>query len=282
MVVTRTSSSCGCTVASVEPKVIAPGAEGAIVVQATPPSAGEKEVSVQVETNSKPTGELVLPLTLVGNAPVPFVADTSGPFQFGIIDSDQATATMILTTHEKATDPPWLTRAYTDVPGLRITGGYVENGPRLGPIVLRRYRYAAEFAERPADVVRGEVVLSGERSRPEYRIPVYGTVRPSVEVTPEILMATLAPGDPTPDFSLLFRGAKSTSPLTVEPEATTQGPFEIRRKSNRDGLWIFELIPRDGARTAVEGSLLFRTNRADRPVIKVPFRIRVLNSRAAG
>jgi hypothetical protein len=57
-------SSCDCTVASIEPNPIAPGAEGRIVVSVRPPASGHRTSSIKVQTNDPKTKELEVTITV--------------------------------------------------------------------------------------------------------------------------------------------------------------------------------------------------------------------------
>lgn len=74
LVFQKTISSCGCSVASIEPGIVKPGHTATISVQASVPAAGERNVAITVFTNSPLTPHFELKLTLVGQAEVPFIA----------------------------------------------------------------------------------------------------------------------------------------------------------------------------------------------------------------
>ena len=59
-------TSCGCSSASVDPKILRPGQSGQIRVTGEPPQSGERDVIITLASNSHPHGELKLGLTLVG------------------------------------------------------------------------------------------------------------------------------------------------------------------------------------------------------------------------
>ncbi len=68
-------TSCGCTVASVEPQTLAPGQEALISLIGNGPPVGEKRVDIMIATNDpeQPTQRAVFVMT--STRPIPHVFD---------------------------------------------------------------------------------------------------------------------------------------------------------------------------------------------------------------
>jgi len=59
------TTTCGCSVASIQPTTVKPGSYATVVVEGTPPSAGEKFVEIRVNTNSPGAEIVVIGLTVL-------------------------------------------------------------------------------------------------------------------------------------------------------------------------------------------------------------------------
>lgn len=99
-------TTCGCSVASVQPKILKPGRSGTITIKGDPPRVGSKTVFAHIATNAPPPGELTIKLTMIGTAPIPYVAVSSGPVRFGIIRSDSPPETIRIETRERSGQTP--------------------------------------------------------------------------------------------------------------------------------------------------------------------------------
>ena len=62
-----------------------PGESSVIAIEATPPGEGERTIEIEIATNAGRQGNIHLRLTMVGKHPLPYVAISSGPVQFGFI-----------------------------------------------------------------------------------------------------------------------------------------------------------------------------------------------------
>ena len=108
LVLGELKTTCGCSSASVEPKILRPGQSGEIRVVGETPTSGEKDVTISLSSNSHLDGDLRLSLTLVGPAKeVPFIRVDSGPVQFGRIRPGPAEKIYIETT-ERSGEGPWI------------------------------------------------------------------------------------------------------------------------------------------------------------------------------
>jgi len=92
------SSSCGCATPRSETMVVAPGEESLVVVDAIPPSVGERDVAVTLTTDSDLTPTLTLNAKLHGYAMPPFVLQAEGDLSYlGEAGSDQERGITVIT-----------------------------------------------------------------------------------------------------------------------------------------------------------------------------------------
>ena len=279
LVVKTSSSSCACTVAAIEPSVVPPGSSGVVTLRATAPAAGQRDVEVRLVTNSEPEPELLLQLQIVGKAPLPFVAERSEQVQFGAFGSLPPPETIWVTTHEKRDDPPWLNGIEVDRDFLKIRGGFVEDGPTLGPAVIRRYRYTAEFQRLPEPgPFRGQVSLFGPESASRVVLPISGNVLRPIEVFPSRLSASLGVGE-TITMSLQVACSDRGFPLRAELRDAIPG-LRVDLRATSDGVASFDVITLGTLVLPLDAALNFKTNHPQIEEISVPVNFRVLKSRS--
>lgn len=118
------STSCGCSVGSVEPKSIDPGASGVITVKGHPPQAGEQAVKILVVTNADPP-EVPLELVMVGSKLPPFVLGATAPLQMGFVRPGKEPELLRINTIEVAGRPAWLGRVGRAPANLVVEGGLI-------------------------------------------------------------------------------------------------------------------------------------------------------------
>lgn len=277
LVLGEVETSCGCSEADVQPRVIAPGGYGTISVAGDPPSAGEVAVQIRVGTNDASQSELVLQLTMVGSRPVPFVAFDTGPIRFGVVRAVPVSEAMDLETRQRAGQPPWLVRPSSSLPGLVIGGGPVEETPLGGGVVRRRYHYQAELVERPnpGDFV-GEVAFADERGEPgpAYRLRVQGHVNAPAFASPAALFASFTRGDEPPSLVVGIVSDDPSFDLRADYDPTTTPEIQVRRTTLAQGRVTFEVKPRAGCEESLVRTLCFTTNHPDTPVVRIPLSFR--------
>lgn len=132
LVLGEASTTCGCTVASIQPKVLKAGEQGLVTVQGTSPNVGENTVSISVATNAESGKPVEFRLTMVGSSEVPFVSRSSGPVRLGFIRRGQEPEKVWIEAVEKPGETPWIRTASGTFPGLDVEGGVVKEGPYPG------------------------------------------------------------------------------------------------------------------------------------------------------
>lgn len=94
----KASTSCGCTVASIEPKILKPGQSGEVTILGTPTAWDEKTVYASISCEVLPAKEVVLELTMIGTQPIPYFLSSSGPARFGLLENGRGKATIDINT----------------------------------------------------------------------------------------------------------------------------------------------------------------------------------------
>jgi hypothetical protein len=136
----KVSTTCGCSVASIEPKSLKSGEHGEVTILGSPVAWSEKTVQARIACNASPDNELVLELTMVGSKGIPYYVGSSGPAQFGILSDGKGEASIEIRTFEATGTEPWIQHARTEFRPLKIAGG-ISKEVDLRHIVQRTYHY---------------------------------------------------------------------------------------------------------------------------------------------
>ena len=276
LVLGEASTTCGCTVASIQPKVLKAGEQGLVTVQGTSPNVGENTVSISVATNAESGKPVEFRLTMVGSSEVPFVSRSSGPVRLGFIRRGQEPEKVWIEAVEKPGETPWIRTASGTFPGLDVEGGVVKEGPYPGGAILRTYEYRARLSRLPEPgEVRGEVAFRGAGTDPILTLPVSGTVRPPAYASPAALFANCLPEDGPPKFSLMLFGDDPKIPFEAEVEDGLPEGIEARRTSMGDGRVAFEIACREVPKATIATTLHFKTNDPTAARVSVPLTLRV-------
>jgi Protein of unknown function (DUF1573) len=273
------STTCGCSVASIEPKFLNSRESGVITVEAIPPGAGQKTVQITVSTNAKRRANLQVQLTLIGKLPVPHVANSSGHLQFGYIDDQADPGVFWVETRELRHEKPLFSEISHPMAELRVTGGLDEELPSGGDVVYRRYTYKVELQRLPkAGEFRDEILLkgSGSNSRLTHRVSVSGTVRPAVYAAPAALYVNYRSGQPAPKMTLCIAAADRKFRLAIEPPTSLPKPLSIRQGAQADGRFMVEVMFLGEPRQSISTALKFETNHPAARVVEVPLTVNLL------
>ncbi|MFO0957157.1 MAG: DUF1573 domain-containing protein [Isosphaeraceae bacterium] len=170
------STTCVCTVAEIEPTTIPPGGTATVSIRANPIGAGRTRVVIKIPTNTTPM-ELALPVEVVGRSEPPYVALAIDAIRFGEVDEADASVPLFVETREFSNRPPWLHDPASTVPGIRIEGGFADEGDMSNGIVWRRYDYTARLITLPPPgEFLGELLFAGREAgeEPVFRLPIHG------------------------------------------------------------------------------------------------------------
>jgi Protein of unknown function (DUF1573) len=277
LVLGEAKTTCGCTVASIDPTLVAPGRTCRVTVRGWPPDAGEKVVQVSIQSNCKNKGKgagtLVLSLTMVGMNLPPYVAQSSESLQYGDLSVGAENRSVYLETVEPGGGAPWIQGAASTLPHLVIRGG-LEREVRLdGGNLGRRYAYTVELKKRPPrGPFAGEIVFSGDKpaNRAVARIPVRGFVRYPVSVSPSALFGSIVAHQDLPSLTVELRADDPRFSLSAEPQLQESAPIEVRRLKAIAGVVKFEVKPRDDCRRSISTTVNFRTNHRSAPSVLLP------------
>lgn len=164
LIIGRVRTSCGCSVASISSRSVAPGETATVIVEASSIPAGERDVHIDLETNTTER-TIRLNLTLEGYQEPPFVVSSSGPIRFGGVRQHNRSEAILIITRELIGEL-WIQNAISTIPGLVIEGGLRKESMVGSRVVAREYRYTASFRSLPdpGELV-GEVrFVSGRKS----------------------------------------------------------------------------------------------------------------------
>jgi hypothetical protein len=270
------STSCGCTVVAIEPDRILPGQVGRVVVEGTPPSAGERAVQVRVATNDRATPELILEVTLVGTRDVPLVASSTTAVNFGPVRSLPAEVDVRIETRERAGTPPWINHVSSSLPAVEVTGGLVEEiDSGQAAVLIRSYQYHVTLRAIPPIAEDGSFagVLrlgSGESGPAVLSIPILGYSRRSISAAPSALYASLRSGEEPPRFRVMLVADDPANPVEADFAGDEEGLFEVTSSGRKAGMSLYDVrftrLPERGKRLAIR----FTTSDPNSPVVTVP------------
>lgn len=280
LVLGEATTSCGCSVASIAPRVVGPGRTALIRVEGSPPGAGEKDVFIRVACNAGPQRELTLKLTMVGVSRPPYVASNSTAAGFGEVrplDAGSKQPVFVETREVKGREP-WLHAVESTLGGLSVRGGKVRELDFGGDVVYRRYEYSAELAQVPGPGrFAGELLFKAREpgAAPILRIPVHGLVRPPVYAAPSGLFASFDPGATPPRLKVRLAANEPGFNLSAEPTPESSAFLDVRKAADpgETGL-VFDVGLRDRAGGTVATTLVFRTNHSGSPEVRVPIMFR--------
>ncbi len=269
-------TSCGCSSASVEPKILQPGQSGEIRVVGEPPASGEKEVTISLSSNAHPNGEIKLGLTLVGPARrVPFIRVDSGPVQFGHIRLGFAEKIFFETT-ERSGEGHWIESSSSTFEGLAIKLNAVDEQKVPGQGLYRRYQYEASFTKMPPiGKFRGEILFvstfGGELEI--HRLPVFGDVPEPILAVPSSIYASVIPGESVPLLTIQLKAEDTSFPLTSECTIEGSTALTVSLKEASPGSLFYELSPTSPMKETTRATAIFRTNHPDLAQVRVPVTI---------
>jgi hypothetical protein len=78
-----TVTSCGCTLATIEPRVLKPGESAIVRAEVDSIPVGSKNVQIAIKTSCRTQPELLLNLKITGTGKVPYVAYSSDSIPLG-------------------------------------------------------------------------------------------------------------------------------------------------------------------------------------------------------
>lgn len=269
-------TTCGCSVASIEPKVLRPGQIATVSVDGHPPDGGQTTVQILVQTNARPHGELILYLTMIGTKRVPYVAVDSGAVHFGEIGTKNAQENVFIETVEKSSDAPWITRASSSTAAVAVRGGLEREQLAGDGTVHRRYAYVARLTELPAvGALHGELLFfTGEpRAAPIRSIPFRGSVRPPVFSIPSSLYVTWDRAERSPSLTLVLAASDRDFPLKAEPASNNPDSVAVQSIERVPGRNVFVVSLRKPIDGSLNTKLNFTTNHPDHKQVQVPLMV---------
>ena len=283
LVLGEVSTTCGCTVASIERKILKQGESSLITVEGTPPGAGERIVEIGIATNARPEANLHFRLTMIGKKPLPYVANSSGDLQFGFVREGMEPEVVWIETREIRQQKPWFCATSCSIPGLDVKGGFEVERPFAGEVVFRRYSYRIELKEsRSPGEFSGELYLKGRdpNAGPNHRVHIHGIVRPPVYSAPSSLYVNHKAGAPSWKMTIRFCTADPKFRLIVAPPADIPKPVSVHRIPNATGEVLFEIVLDGELSQSIRSTLAFETNHPDSKIVQVPLTLNLVFPRS--
>lgn len=265
------STSCGCSVASIERRILAPGQSTTVKVEGTPPGAGEKTVEVRIATNSETKPELVLTLAMVGSLPLPYVSVRPEVLNLGVARADGEPRAFYLETRERQDQAPWIQSAECTIPELRIRGGMEAEESLSGGVVLRRYQFTATLSQLPASLA-GEVLIrtKGPDKAVVHRIPLLGTIPAPVQVAPRAVFARFKPRSEMPRITVILTADDPEFVLDAMIVRDSLDPIVVRRISQTKNHAEFEVSLLPDCIESIKTALVFKTNHPNASDVRIP------------
>ncbi len=273
LVLGEVTTTCGCSVGSIDRRIVEPRQTATIVVEGDPPDAGSRDVWIDVKTNEK-AGKQTLKLTMVGSTPLPYVGHYSGTIQFGAVEGDSATTSFFIDTHERGDSSPWAIKAQPSCAYMVVREGGVEEVERTEAYVVPRRHFTA-LHTRLQSLMKIDCtvdLLDGSSLQaPVLHIPVRGTVRPDVYAIPTALHANVDSSTATISLDISIQW-KPGLDLEITPQENPLVACELR--ATTPSRLDFRLtIHAENPRDASEIKFLFLTNHPALPVVEVPITI---------
>ena len=271
------STTCGCSVASIRPRRIAPGALAEIQVRGEPPRVGNKRVLIHVPTDAGGIPELTPELVMIGAGSTPYVAFDSRALAFGDLTADEIPARrdVMIMTRESVGTPPWIERLDPSIMGISIHGGIAEERDLGNNVLARTYRYVAVLDRFSAgDSIDGSLGALGRKGDLLLNIPIHGRLRSNVIAEPSALYYGAVGDEVMPVLRLELtsddprfnpeRVALESCPPTVRVDLVSKAP----------GKACFEIGWGRSPHSVVRSILAFQTGLLGSPRVEVPLILR--------
>jgi hypothetical protein len=265
-------TSCGCTVASVEPRTLDAGQEASITLVGDVPPVGEKRVDVLITSNDPKNPEQRAVFTMSSARPLPHVDVAPQSLSWTPTGPDDRLR-FFMRTYEPLGSSEWLASARSSDTALAVSGGvereYVSFG---GKAVVREYRYTVQSADGGPIPEKARVIqfLGEGSSRPNLEIPLVVENRPPVAVAPSMLFANVPKEESNIRFLVSFVASELKEPLDVRPETVMTGlSYRTRLREHSRQVFEVEIDPASfGENQELPSSLEFATNHPLAPMVK--------------
>ena len=189
--ITSVESSCGCTVASVDPTLVKPGGRAVLRAEATPLATGRRQVEIGVHSDSPGTPRLQLTLVMIAERQPPFFLHSTPNLDFRFIRGDAPSVgefQLFLIQPSVATHKPSKLEVSSDLPFLEIRETESSESPYLDAdaAIMKSIRYRVSISAIP-DVPRfqGEIRIADPWEAGRTRVvKVEGEVLPPLRTVP--------------------------------------------------------------------------------------------------
>jgi len=267
------STTCGCTVGSVNPHRVKPGQVAVVEVIGEPPPAGAKAVTIDIVSNSVPFGRIGLQLTMVREADIPFVAQAPTTIQFGVLGLNNLSSKMTLGTQEAAGAPEWVAGTFSVNDLLEIRRGGVRQVGIGEHTVGRKYEYSVRWKRLPPPgSYSGEIGFLDSQSRSILTVPFHAVVRAPVFAVPAAIYLNMGKNEAPPECRVTLMSSENRVGFRCVASRTPNDVFVVK---NLEEANAFAVVFPKGFDGDFEGHVRFETNDPECPRIDVPLTIRV-------
>lgn len=272
-------TGCGCSVAFVDPKVIAPGQVGTIVINATVPPTGGRDLDILVHTDNKEHKTIPLKLTVASKLTTPHLVYSTPVLQFGTIADSSQVEFVALQTAEHANSKPWVNHVVCSDDNLAVELEGIDEDYGTGPgVVMRVYRYRVQFNQKPPPGSVWETIAfkKNEKAKSEIAvISVRGKVHPIIHAMPSTLYIINSSGQDKLTGHLKFVGDGVNSQTNIK-YVDSDLKLVVEQSSDTSNGIVYNITVCDFG-SNFEGILVFETNIPEHERIEVP--LRYINSK---
>ncbi len=272
----KVSTTCGCTEASINARIIRGGESAVVRVVGDPPTVGNQTVQIEVPSNAVGRAPIVMQFTMAIDMPIPFVYDRPEVVQFAVVGTKAEAATFRIDAQEYDREPPWIAGATSTLPGLGVTGRQYGSRSVGDGVVVRSYTFRCEWEAPPApgDHVGSIRILTGKPAEAAVaEIPVFARAQREVYASPAALYARLVPGATAPRLRLSLRCLDADHRLEVHAGPGVPDGLRIERIDRYDHASSIELAIVGEGPADRDGTLVFLTNHPAVPTVEVPYKI---------
>lgn len=264
----RTNASCGCASPVVDPDVLGPGRTAMVRVRFMNVPLGEKEVLVELETDSDAHKFASFRVISIGTKRPPYILQAVGDVTFLQGDPVGHSQPVTVSAVESDTQPRW-PKVRVDLPFVQISRlGYEERRYTVPGSILRTYRFAIALSSQPSSsTFAGRFIVTDPwTGKDSTHLPISGAYKPEISVYPGLVIlnygsarfgpsrpalvtvVTRDPGD-HPNFACETGDPSLIEFRSVEPSPSPRAHrFEIRTatKPAAGSEWVYHVRSRKG------------------------------------
>ncbi len=275
----KLATSCGCTKATFDTDRVLPGKSSEITATITPINVGTNRIQIEALTDIDHQQSISMSVNLTGTGAVPYVANSSNIVAFGNATRAGASTAFFYQTKERKGTNPWLHTPRAESDGIMIHGGMKSEKDMGSQIVAREYEYEATLSKSHKDGEFSSKLIFPEDMSPKMPdrdiIRIHGFVVPAIQVTPSAIFGTFPNFEKVPEYVITFRNSHDSNIMDIEPLGVDPKRYSIEKISDSTSLATFRLRFPEKFGKELTDELVFRTDVAEMPEIRLPVRLRI-------